>query len=199
MSRVLRTQLQKLHQGTVHTMQEDENVQLRRAQEEDPLRGKVRDWVTMDRAPPLMELRGKEREVLRIQGQFSTELFQIVNGLLVFQKHADRNKGGDAQRICLPQSKMEEVFNLCHSNAVSGHRGINRTTAKFNRSFYMVSTGENIEGLIKKCVPCLAKIRSLPESRGEHVPSMTGTRGKSRLTIWSHSPKPLGETDTYYP
>ena len=134
-----------------------------------------------------------ERDVIVLRGQFSTELFQIVNGILVFQKHADRNKEGDAHRICLPSSRLREVFELCHSNSLSGHRGINGTTAKFNRSFYMLSAGEKIQELIKSCVPCLAKIRSLPARRGEHVPSLTGYVGeKSFIDLVAFSETPRG-------
>ena len=94
----------------MQTIREDEDTLLRRAQEDDPLWKMVRKWVDVGRAPPLVELRGNERDVIVLRGQFSTELFQIVNGILVFQKHADRNKEGDAHRICLPHSRLREVF-----------------------------------------------------------------------------------------
>ena len=175
----------------MHTIREDEDTLLRKAQEDDPLWKMVRKWVDVGRAPPLVELRGNEREVLTLRGQFSTELFQIVNGILMFQKHADRNKEGDAHRICLPRSRLQEAFELCHSNSLAGHRGINGTTTKFNRSFYMLSTGEKIQELIRNCVPCMAKIRSLPERRGEHVPSLTGYVGeKSFIDLVSFAETP---------
>ena len=57
----------------------------------------------------------------------------------------------------------------------------------------MLSTGRKIQELIRNCVPCMAKTRSLPERKGEHVPSLTGYEGeKSFIDLVAFAETPRG-------
>ena len=97
--------------------------------------------------PTLQEIRGGEAELVTLRNLFSTEIFKIKDTILVFTKHMNRFKEGDADRVCLPKKMVEEGFRICHEHTLSGHRGIQGTLNKFLSSFFIVSAQQKIRDL----------------------------------------------------
>ena len=81
-------------------------------------------WVGEGRAPDKSEVRGKSREVLVARSKFSTALFKMNDGVLMYTKSANGNQLGEVGRICIPESMVKEVWSLCHQSDSGGHRGI---------------------------------------------------------------------------
>ena len=143
--------------------------------------------------PTLQEIRGGEAELVTLRNLFSTEIFKIKDNILVFTKHRNRFKEGDADRVCLPKEMVEEGFKICHEHTLSGHRGIQGTLNKFSSSFFIVSAPDKIRDLVASCDVCLAKIKSLPGHKGIHVPSIVGSVGeKTFIDIVTMGTTPRG-------
>ena len=135
-------------------------------------------WVNAGHAPDKSEVRGKSREVLVARSKFSTALFKMSDGVLMYTNSANGNQLGEVGRICIPESMVKEVWSLCHQSDSGGHRGIDGTLDKFNRGFFMLSPRPKMRYLNEGCDTCITKERSVPSRVGEHVPSLTGYVGE---------------------
>ena len=151
---------------------------IRKLQEVDPVWQEVIKWVLEGKAPKLIEVRGKVQEVLTVRQLFNPILFCLNNGVLCYNRHTDPTKPYDAKRICIPESKLREAFQICHEGLAAGHRGVNGTLDKFQRTFFTLSARDKIRRLVERCDVCLTKERSIKNKMGPHVPSTVGNVGE---------------------
>ena len=118
-------------------------------------------WVLDGKAPKLAEVRGKVQEVLTVRQLFNPVLIMLNNGVLCYNRHTDPTRTYDAKRICIPESKLREAFQICHEGLAAGHRGVNGTLDKFQRTFFTLSARDKIRRLVERCDVCLTKERSI--------------------------------------
>ena len=170
--------------AAVHSMSTEtrheivEGNELRKLQEADEVWKEVIKWVIEGEVPKLSEVRGKVQEVLTLRQLFNPVLFVIHNGVLCYNRHTDPTKPYDALRICVPEVKLKETFQICHEGIMAGHRGVNGTLDKFQRTFFVVSARDKIRTLVNNCNVCLTKERSVKNKMGPHVPSTVGNVGE---------------------
>ena len=60
----------------------------------------------------------------------------------------------DLIRLVIPQTMVEEVLKLNHDIPVTGHQGIDRTTARVKKKFYWYKMGDSIKAYIRSCNTC---------------------------------------------
>ena len=130
------------------------------------------------KVPKMQEVKGGIQELISVRQIFKPTLFVMHNGILCYNHHTDPAKPCDALRVCVPAAKLEEVFKICHEGVAGGHRGVAGTLDKFQRTFFTMSSCENICRLVDWCNTCLAKERSIQAKRGPHVPSTVGNVGE---------------------
>lgn len=152
--------------------------ELGESQIKDPIWGRVREWVEKGEAPSLEEVRGGEVELILARGLFGSDNFIIKDGVLIFRRKVDKMRNEEGDRVCLPEEKLREGFNLCHTHTLAGHRGITGTLDKFLKSFFVFSAKKKIQDMVTECDQCLAKIKSLPGHQGVHVNRCVGSVGE---------------------
>ena len=119
-------------------------------------------WVVKGQLPEKAEMRGKSREVLAALSLFDPTVFQLIDGVLMFTKSANRNQTGAVGRICILESMFKKVWSLCHQSDSGGHRGLEGTLNKFMRGFFMLSARPKLRILNEGCDTCIVKERSVP-------------------------------------
>lgn len=60
----------------------------------------------------------------------------------------------DLVRLVIPKTYSEEVLKLNHDIPVTGHQGIDRTTARIKKKFYWYKMGDTIKSYIRSCNIC---------------------------------------------
>ena len=73
-------------------------------------------WVEKVKLPDKVEARGKAREVLIACSMFDPAVFNMKDGVLMFTKAANKNRVEEVWWICIPESMVREVWNLCHQS-----------------------------------------------------------------------------------
>jgi len=63
---------------------------------------------------------------------------------------------------------------ICQEGIMYGHRGVNDTLDKFQKTFFVLCTWDKIRRLVERCDICLTKERSIKPMMGPHVPSTVG-------------------------
>ena len=104
-------------------------------------------WVETGQLPEKSETRGKAREVLVAPSLFNPEVFKMKDGVLLFTKADNKNRIGEVWRICLPESKVKEVWSLCHQSDLGGYRGLGGSLNKFLNRFFMLSVRQKLRFL----------------------------------------------------
>ena len=97
----------------------------------------------------------------------------------MFTKVANKNRIGEVWGICLPESMVKEIWNLCHQSDIGGHRGLEGTLNKFLKGFFLLSTRQKLHFSNSRGDTCLTKEGSMLVRTGEHVPSLTGYVGEN--------------------
>ena len=77
-------------------------------------------------------------------------------------------------RNSIPEARLKEAFQICQEGIMSGHRGVNDTLDKFQKTFFVLCTWDKIRRLVERCDICLTKERSIKPMMGPHVPSTVG-------------------------
>ena len=62
------------------------------------------------------------------------------HGVLCYTKHMEPTKPYNALHICIPEARLKEAFQICKEGITSGHRGVNDTLDKFQKTFFVLST-----------------------------------------------------------
>ena len=122
------------------------------------------------------------------------EVFKMKDGVFMFTKAANRNQIREVWRICLPESMLKEVWNLCHQSDLGGHRGSEGTLNKFLKVFFLLSARQKLWFLNCGCDLCLTKERSVLVRTGEHVPSLkryVKAVHRFSLQVRYHETKPI--------
>ena len=109
--------------------------ELKKLHEADEVLKGVIQWVLESKTPQMQELRGKVQGVLTVRQLINPILCVMQNGVLCYNKHMDPTY--NELRICLPETKLKETFQICHEGITSGHRGVNVTLGKFQRTFFV--------------------------------------------------------------
>ena len=108
---------------------------------------------------------------------FDPEVFKMKDGVLMFTKAANKNQIGEVWQICLLESMVKEVWNLCHQSDIGPHRGFEETLNKFLKGVLLLSARQKLRFLKGGCDTCVTKEQSMLVRTGEVVPSLTGYVG----------------------
>ena len=134
-------------------------IEIAEEQAKDKVWSEVISWIEQGRLPEKTETRGKTREVLVVRSMFDPEVFKMKDGVLMFTKAVNKGRPGKVWQICLPESMVKKVWNLCHQSDLGGHRGLEGTLNKFLTGFFLLSTRQKLRFLNGECDTCLTKDR----------------------------------------
>ena len=91
--------------------------------------------------------------------------------VLCYNKVTEPTKQFNALRICIPEARLKEVFQICHEWIASEYRGVAGTLDKFQRTFFVLLARDKIRRLVERCDICLTKKRSIKPKMVLHLPS----------------------------
>lgn len=60
----------------------------------------------------------------------------------------------DLVRLVVPKTLVAEILTLNHDIPVTGHQGIDRTTARVKKNFYWYKMGDSVKSYIRSCSTC---------------------------------------------
>ena len=93
------------------------------------------------------------------------------DGVLCYNKDTDPTKQFNALRICLPEARLKEAFQICHEWIASENRVDAGTLDKFQKTFSVLLARDKIRRLVERCDICLTKERSIKPKMVPHLPS----------------------------
>jgi len=60
-------------------------------------------------------------------------------------------------QITVLRERVKQIFEEAHNSSSSGHFGVNKTLDRIRKWFYWVTCKQDVEGLCRNCVICIAK------------------------------------------
>ena len=131
----------------VESWSEDE---LKQWQTQDPIVGKVYQWVSNGKKPSWMEMQ-PEGATLRVYWA-AFGFLVIVDGLLYHVAVKDKEKSHP--RLVAPEEVRNRIFGYLHSSRTGGHFGIKRVLAAMRRRFWWPGMKKNVTQWIQECDRC---------------------------------------------
>ena len=123
-------------------------------------------------------IRGKVQGVTTMRQIFNPLLYMMNDGVLCYNKHMDPTKPFNALRICIPEARLKEAFQICLEWIASEHRGVAGTLDKFQRTFFVLLARDKIRRLVERCDTCLTKEISTKPKMVPNLPSTVENEGE---------------------
>ena len=131
-------------------------------QKEDPLLGKVYEFVKRSRWPDMKNMRQRffHPEVIKL---FNIKEVLVTDAFGVLCRQRVSPEEGRELKICLPYSLRDLVFRTCHlADAI--HRGIDATVKAISDRYFYLGMNEDLRARILRCGACFTA--KLPAPKG---------------------------------
>ena len=134
-----------------------QEVDIRSAQQNDPVLGVVREWVRREELPKPKEWKTKIPEAKAYARIFPS--LEIRGGLLGVQRRWNGNMGF---RVIIPESLRRDVLKLSHDQNTAGHLGVDRTMERVLRRCYWPRIYSDVRDYCESCTQCQRRGRPTP-------------------------------------
>jgi hypothetical protein len=145
---------------------------IRREQGNDPVLQEVVRW-HQEGVPGPEELRGQPLAIHRYRQLFDC-LKQAADGVWFFPFRLNSPAHEKAERLLIPESLQEAVFDQLHKHGTAGHFGGTATVARGNQRFFWPGMGSDLRKAVATCGDCMAKHQKTNAREGTHHPRRAG-------------------------
>ena len=161
-----------LNHSEFEDMLELDQEGLAKAQGEDPVLMKVKEWIEKDARPTKEELRGAP-EILKAYAQNLPHLY-LSDGILYDKRKLGKISGQPLNRLVIPESQYQAVFNWSHKHPTAAHPGEKGTYYRAICRFYWPGITSYLKTQTALCDTCLAKKTTPGKRNTVHKPVKRG-------------------------
>ena len=161
-----------LNHSEFENMLELDQEGLAKAQGEDPVLMKVKEWIEKDARPTKEELRGAP-EILKAYAQNLPHLY-LSDGILYDKRKLGKISGQPLNRLVIPESQYQAVFNWSHKHPTAAHPGEKGTYYRAICRFYWPGITSYLKTQTALCDTCLAKKTTPGKKNTVHKPVKRG-------------------------
>lgn len=138
-------------------------VELRRAQEEDRVLGRVRGWLAVGQRPAWAAISMLDQETKALHSQWAS---LVVHDQLLYRRWKNPAGTRNILQLLVPRKSRERVLQLVHGSTGAAHFGVNKTLLRLRSRFYWPGCRQDVEIHVHRCDTCTAQKGPTQRSHG---------------------------------